>query len=89
MTKLNLHIIMLIMVFFLSINLISQVKTQLIPNLSDANQQLEINNAKNNIKVISILNPYNSDNWKIIDQFAEKYKYKNVSFIAVTDKIND
>jgi len=77
------------MVFFLSINLISQVKNQLIIDSSIKGQQFDINNVNKNIKVISILNPDNSDNWKRIDRFAEIYQYKNVSFIAVTDKLND
>ena len=73
----------------MSFNLIAQVNNQLISDLSDAKQQLELNNSKNNIQVISILNPGNSDNWKKIDHFAEKYQHKNVSFIAITDKFND
>ncbi len=89
MTKSNLHITMIFMVFFLSFNLISQVKNQWIIDSSIKGQQFEINKANNNIKVISILNPDNSDNWKRIDQFAEIYQYKNVSFIAITDKLND
>ena len=80
---------MIFLVFFMSFNLISQVKNQLIPDLSDAKQQLELNNSKNNIQVISILNPDNSDNWERIDHFAGKYQHKNVSFIAVTDKFNN
>jgi len=77
------------MVFFLSFNLISQVKNQLITDLSAGKQHFEINNSNDNIKVISILNPDNSDNWKRIDQFAKKYQHKNISFIAVTDQLND
>lgn len=77
------------MVFFLSFNLISQVKNQWIIDSSIKGEQFEINNVNNKIKVISILNPDNSDNWKRIDQFAEIYQYKNVSFIAITDKLND
>ncbi len=89
MTKSNLHITMIFMVFFLSINLMSQVKNQSITDLSTGKQHFEINNSNDNIQVISILNPDNSDNWKRIDQFAEIYQYKNVSFIAVTDKLNN
>ena len=73
----------------MSFNLIAQVNNQLISDLSDVKQQLVINNSNNNIQVISILNPNNSENWKRIDHFAEKYQHKNVSFIAITDKFND
>ncbi len=89
MTKTNLHITIIFTVFFLSLNLISQNREQKIvfspiDRISDL-----LYNSENNIKVISILDTDNSVALKRLDQFAAKYEEKNVTFIAITDGLND
>ncbi|MCK5638527.1 MAG: redoxin family protein [Flavobacteriaceae bacterium] len=89
MIKTNLNIAMIITVFFISLNLISQSRIQAVTISYNAKTSHWLNSKDNNIQVISILGTKNIAELKKLDQFAEKYGSKNVSFIAITDKQND
>jgi len=80
---------MIFLVFFLSFNLISQNNKQNITFSSLDNPSYWTSNSSNNLKVISILDNDHIVQLKKLDQFAAKYKNRNVTFIIVTDKLND
>ena len=81
---------MILLVLFLSLNSVtSQSLDQNVAYISSNKTSQWINASNSNIKIISILNSDHVEKLKKLDHFAAKYKNKNVSFIAVTDKLSD
>lgn len=74
-------------VFFLSFTLISQNRNTVFTSLNYSNKQADIIN--DNLKIISIIDETSMTELKQLDQFASKYRNKNITFIAVTDNLND
>jgi histone acetyltransferase (RNA polymerase elongator complex component) len=89
MVKPNVHIIILLVAFLLSINGIAQSEFRDTALLSVENNYKPSNSFEKKIVVISIFNDNNPEEIKKLDKLAEKYKNSNVSFVSVTDNLND
>lgn len=81
--KYNLHIVFVLVAFFLTINIVGQNKNITSP-LSNNKYEL-MNISKDTIVIISILNLIDIDKIQKLNDLAKKYKNKNVIFIIVTD----
>ena len=87
--KANAHHIIMLIVVFLSINSLAQIK-QLKPFAASSNiENVFFNTLQNEIIIISIINPENHKEIVKLDELASKYQSSGVRFIAITDEVND
>ncbi|WP_299526641.1 hypothetical protein [uncultured Lutibacter sp.] len=87
--KLNMQIISMLIVIFLSVNIYGQNRLQKLAMSSFDNNKESMYDSKENIIVISIVDFQNPNEFENLNKLAKKYKNDNVQFIAVTDKIDD
>ncbi len=78
-----------LVILFLTINIFAQNK-DVKPEVSPlVNESFKFNNFSDQIIVLSIINPDNSEEISNLDELAKKYQSSNVAFIAITDEAND
>lgn len=86
--KTSLHIKIIIIAFLVSVSISGQSKDQNLVLTSFTNDYNTLNNYKEEIIVISIFDPDNSNELKIMNELARKYKNSNISFISVSDNLS-
>jgi len=78
-----------LIILFLTINIFAQNK-DVKPEVSPlVNESFKFNDFSDQIIVVSIINPDNSEEISNLDELAKKYQSTNVAFIAITDEAND
>ncbi len=87
--KLNLQTVFMYIAILLSVNTIAQKEIQELTFSSLEKKYDSYLDIDENVVVISILDPKYPNKLKKLDQLAEKYKNTKVTFIAITDEIND
>jgi len=78
-----------LLILFLAVQSFAQNK-YVKPDISSlVYESFKFNNYSDQIIVISIINPNDSDEIAHLDNLAKKYQASNVAFIAITDEAND